>query len=106
MSNTTPRQARSLSRCRLRPASVTEETEDSSEATGGRRGRVRYRQPRSQSVAVSNNQVLPCTLSKVKISETEPLLRKQVTFLPTWQVLPTSKVQLVSYDKELKKKPR
>ena len=119
LSNTTPRQARSLSRGRLshsssRPASavIQEDSETNSSDRGRCRGRIQYRQPRSQSVAVSNNQVLPWSLSKVKISETENP-RKQVTFLPTWQILqPTSpKVQLVSYEdlrstKELKKQPR
>ena len=119
LSNTTPRQARSLSRGRLshssRPASAVllqeEDSETNSSDRGRCRGRIQYRQPRSQSVAVSNNQVLPWSLSKVKISETENP-RKQVTFLPTWQILqPTSpKVQLVSYEdlrstKELKKQP-
>ena len=118
LSNTTPRQARSLSRGRLshsssRPASavIQEDSETNSSDRGRCRGRIQYRQPRSQSVAVSNNQVLPWSLSKVKISETENP-RKQVTFLPTWQILqPTSpKVQLVSYEdlrstKELKKQP-
>ena len=119
LSNTTPRQARSLSRGRLshsssRPASavIQEDSETNSSDRGRCRGRIQYRQPRSQSVAVSSNQVLPWSLSKVKISETENP-RKQVTFLPTWQILqPTSpKVQLVSYEdlrstKELKKQPR
>ena len=120
LSNTTPRQARSLSRGRLshssRPASAVllqeEDSETNSSDRGRCRGRIQYRQPRSQSVAVSSNQVLPWSLSKVKISETENP-RKQVTFLPTWQILqPTSpKVQLVSYEdlrstKELKKQPR
>ena len=119
LSNTTPRQARSLSRGRLshsssRPASavIQEDSETNSSDRGRCRGRIQYRQPRSQSVAVSSNQVLPWSLSKVKISETESYPRKQVTFLPTWQILqPTSpKVQLVSYEdlrstKELKKQP-
>ena len=120
LSNTTPRQARSLSRGRVsnssRPASALilqlEDSETNSSDRGRCRGRIQYRQPRSQSVAVSSNQVLPWSLSKVKISETENP-RKQVTFLPTWQILqPTSpKVQLVSYEdlrstKELKKQPR
>ena len=124
LSNTTPRQARSLSRGRLshssRPASAVllqeEDSETNSSDRGRCRGRIQYRQPRSQSVAgdvSKNNQVLPWSLSKVKISETESYPRKQVTFLPTWQILqPTSpKVQLVSYEdlrstKELKKQPR
>ena len=122
LSNTTPRQARSLSRGRLshsssRPASavIQEDSETNSSDRGRCRGRIQYRQPRSQSVAAvsNNNQVLPWSLSKVKISETESYPRKQVTFLPTWQILqPTSpKVHLVSYEdlrstKELKKQPR
>ena len=91
----------------------------SKESRGRLRGRVQYRerqhavQPRSQSLVVSenqqnissNNQLLPCTLSKVKISETENP-RKQVTFLPTWQVLPASpKIQLLSY-RDFKKPER
>ena len=125
LSNTTPRQARSLSRGRLshsssssRPASavIQEDSETNGSDRGRCRGRIQYRQPRSQSVAgdvSNNNQVLPWSLSKVKISETESYPRKQVTFLPTWQILqPTSpKVHLVSYEdlrstKELKKQPR
>ena len=88
------------------------------ESRGRLRGRVQYRerqfavQPRSQSLAFvsenqqnNSNQLLPCTLSKVKISETENP-RKQVTFLPTWQVLPASpKIQLLSY-REFKKPER
>ena len=54
------------------------------------------REQRSLSVAVGENQLLPCTLSTVKFSETATA--KQVTFVPVKQKLPQqSVVHLPSY---------
>jgi len=107
---TTTSRPRSLSRLSWsRPASEAShlefaESKDHQEVVGPTRGRVRYRQTEYQGVGVdqrrslsvlssrsgTENQLLPCTLSTAKFSQTpEP---KQVTFVPVKQKLPQQSV--------------